>query len=88
MLQHLDQVHPQYAHPRNHSGHPLPANILDSITLTLLEQKDAGISDMCLLTPLFDGDKENLPAPSMLRKRKSNVQADSGSTAKKVRALV
>jgi len=62
MLQHLDQVHPQNAHPRNPSGHPLPASVLQSITLTLLKQKGAGISDMYLLTPLFDRDKENQPA--------------------------
>ncbi|KAG1749180.1 hypothetical protein EDD22DRAFT_958083 [Suillus occidentalis] len=43
MIQHLDDVHPQFSHPKNPIGHPLPLNILNSLTLTSLEQHEAGI---------------------------------------------
>ncbi|KIK38816.1 hypothetical protein CY34DRAFT_46262, partial [Suillus luteus UH-Slu-Lm8-n1] len=43
MIDHLNESHPQYVHPKNTHGHPLPPDILNSFTLTSLEQRDAGI---------------------------------------------
>ncbi|KAG1730826.1 uncharacterized protein EDB91DRAFT_1349521 [Suillus paluster] len=73
MIQHLDDVHPQYAHPKNPTGLPLPLDILNTFMLTCLEQRDAGIPELQWLMPLFDldDDKENQPGPSA-RKRKNN----------------
>ncbi|KAG1735430.1 hypothetical protein EDB19DRAFT_1910694 [Suillus lakei] len=71
MIQHLDDVHPQYSHPKNPNGHPLPLDILNTFTLTSLEQRDAGIPETQWLKPVFDDDKENYPGPST-RKRKTN----------------
>ncbi|KIK32352.1 hypothetical protein CY34DRAFT_101663, partial [Suillus luteus UH-Slu-Lm8-n1] len=46
MIQHLDDVHPQFSHPKNPISHPLPLNILNSSTLTSLEQHEAGIPEV------------------------------------------
>ncbi|KAG2135651.1 hypothetical protein BD769DRAFT_1352760, partial [Suillus cothurnatus] len=85
MVEHLNESHPQYAHPKNTHGHPLPPDILNSFTLTSLEQRNAGIPEVLWLVPLFEGDKENNAGPSS-RKRKSN-NAASGN-AKKARTTV
>ncbi|KAG2338518.1 hypothetical protein BDR05DRAFT_951816, partial [Suillus weaverae] len=45
MIDHLNKTHPQYAHPKKTHGHPLPPDILDSFTLTSLEQCEAGIPE-------------------------------------------
>ncbi|KAG1763515.1 hypothetical protein EV702DRAFT_1220308 [Suillus placidus] len=71
MIDHLNETHPQYAHPKKTHGHPLPPDILNSFTLTSLEQREAGIPEVFWLVPLFDSDKENHAGPSS-RKRKSN----------------
>ncbi|KAG2152582.1 uncharacterized protein EDB93DRAFT_1273262 [Suillus bovinus] len=60
MIQHLEEVHSQYAHPDSVIGHPLPAQILASFTLTALEQEDANIPTSRWLMPLFEGEKENV----------------------------
>ncbi|KAG1796728.1 uncharacterized protein HD556DRAFT_1441420 [Suillus plorans] len=72
MIQHLEEVHPQYAHPEKLIGHPLPAQILTSFTLTALEQEDANIPMAQWLMPLFEGEKENVQVGSSSRKRKTN----------------
>ncbi|KAG1869381.1 hypothetical protein DFJ58DRAFT_697675 [Suillus subalutaceus] len=83
MIQHLEEVHPQYAHPENLTGYPLPVQILNSFMLTALEQEDANIPMARWLMPLFEGEKENVPVGSSSRKRKTN---SSGiANAKKAR---
>ncbi|KAG1772901.1 hypothetical protein EV702DRAFT_1201378 [Suillus placidus] len=85
MIDHLNETHPQYAHPKKTHGHPLPPDILNSFTLTSLEQRKAGIPEVFWLVPLFDGDKENHAGPSS-HKRKSNNAANGN--AKKARTTV
>ena len=72
MIQHLEEVHPQYAHPEKLIGHPLPAQILTSFTLTALEQEDANIPTSQWLMPLFEGEKENVHIGSGSHKQKTN----------------
>ncbi|KAG1749321.1 hypothetical protein EDB19DRAFT_1825551 [Suillus lakei] len=71
-----------YSHPKNPNGHPLPLDILNTFTLTSLEQRDAGIPETQWLKPVFDDDKENYPGPST-RKRKTNNAG--GTNVKKAR---
>lgn len=75
MIHHLDDVHPQYAHPKNPTGHPLPLDILNTFTLTSLEQRDAIIPESQWLMPLFDSDddKENQPGPSTPKRKNKNA---------------
>lgn len=86
MIQHLEEVHPQYAHPNNLIGHPLPAQILASFTLTALEQEDANIPMSQWLMPLFEGEKENVQVGSGSRKRKT-VSSGISANTKKARNL-
>jgi hypothetical protein len=61
MIQHLEEVHPQYVHPNNLIGHPLPAQILASFTLTALEQEDANIP-MSVAYASFQGQEGKCPS--------------------------
>ncbi|KAG2342269.1 hypothetical protein BDR05DRAFT_1000908 [Suillus weaverae] len=45
VIEHINEAHPQYAYHKNPQGHPLPLDILNSFTLTSLEQHDAGIPE-------------------------------------------
>jgi hypothetical protein len=74
-MDHLNETHPQYAHPKKTHSHPLPPDILNSFTLTSLEQCEASIPKVLWLVPLFDSDKENHTGPSS-HKRKSNNTAN------------
>jgi hypothetical protein len=71
MIQHLEEVHSQYAHPKKLIGHPLPVQILASFTLTALEQEDMNILMVQWLMPLFEGKKENVANGSGSHKWKS-----------------
>jgi hypothetical protein len=72
MIQHLEELHPQYAHPEKLIGHPLPAQILTSFTLTALKQEDTNILMAQWLMPLFEGEKENIQVGSSSHKWKTN----------------
>jgi hypothetical protein len=72
MIQHLEELHPQYVHPEKLIGHPLPVQILTSFTLTALEQEDTNIPMAQWLMPLFEGEKENIQVGSGSRKQKTN----------------
>ncbi|KAG1721920.1 hypothetical protein EDB19DRAFT_1835242 [Suillus lakei] len=82
MIQHLEEVHPQYAHPENLIGHPLPAQILNSFVLTALEQEDANILMSRWLMPLFEGDKENVQVGSGSHKQKTISNGNSANAKK------
>ncbi|KAG1863130.1 hypothetical protein F4604DRAFT_2030060 [Suillus subluteus] len=85
MIQHLDDVHPQYAHPKNPTGHPLPLDILNTFMLTSLEQRDASIPKSQWLMPLFDSDddKENQPGPSTRKRKNKNTGNTNAKKARK-----
>ncbi|KAG1753249.1 hypothetical protein EDB19DRAFT_1627051, partial [Suillus lakei] len=83
MIQHLEEVHPQYTHPDNVIGHPLPVQILASFMLTTLEQEDTNILTSWWLMPLFKGEKENVQVGSGSRKQKTISSASISTNAKK-----
>lgn len=73
MEAHLNEKHPEYAHPGKNDGLPLPRTVYEAMELTAAEEKKAGVPVRTVFTTILE--KENA-APSNPRTQKRKANAD------------
>ncbi|KAG1741482.1 uncharacterized protein EDB91DRAFT_1248037 [Suillus paluster] len=77
---HLDQQHPEYAHPGKPAGALLPRNMYDALALTAAEEKKAGVPARPAFTFILE-NKENQPASSSHNQKRKPTASQTVASA-------